>query len=783
MSNNEEVGHYISALQSGSIHKINNKNIFISFDPLGGKGQVAASIFNNYINPKNTKIETSRIMDKIQYATNRDCEIHSVSAVFSLLRYSIFNNYDLFDDECLKKSTEEKPIKERQIPKKIFDLHNESHWNYLNSDKVFTFDEKIEGINITREFNQQKKVDFFSPKVTFDDMILFNLSILEKAIRGYGTINDKSGVEEILKAYDINISDYQIKDRNTILSHIGNCISIKSKGNDIESMPDVKEIVEEFKKICKKGIDFDWMKFLNDISDSFIKMYNDKNIDFNLFYPLGDYPRFKLDFSLLEFACKSKEFSYKIAPVLTYLSANKQELVSSLFSPEERGSFLDLAKSLNSQHFNPEQQILELTMGDLTPIRRSNFESENTIRQQEELLRLWTEHNERNESNDSIFGTTRSPQLLSDNIVRNIINHESPNSGINILPANQSTETIIGQIFQNELIYTENEQPEERRNDLINSVHLPEEVEVTHESGEGYLLGTNYYIPNNYNNTIILTTGTSPNQSDSGSHYVALNIRRVGNEIFFNIADSFANQHNILQPNPEILDTISGIIRQINFTRNDGNLEPFDFHITNLFDIQRQQNQIGYNTNTCGIWAALNAVNMQNISNEEFINLFRNARMEIYETNCERSRLGLKNLKSSSKQLSQKLQKYRAKYGIINEKIKLIEREIKKRPNMKRPDLYTEDDQISLKKKIADNKNNPEVKRELETQLKIMNSKLSEDKERIKALELKISGCSRDIDISKFQINKQEYEFNYWQQKIKTQQEEMKKNKTFLVSW
>lgn len=159
----------------------------------------------------------------------------------------------------------------------------------------------------------------------------------------------------------------------------------------------------------------------------------------------------------------------------------------------------------------------------------------------DELMQLWDAEIKGNSQDNLIFKNSTRGNFLEDSIVRNII-RKLGGGEIQILPAKMSSSS-----------------------DPLNILNIKQELLIDDNN-------------NDFNRSFILTTGARLDTPDSGDHYVAVNIRRIGNNIYFTVSDSLRN-NNI---NSEIMECLQSMIEQINSYRSSNGLSQFKFNILNL---------------------------------------------------------------------------------------------------------------------------------------------------------------------------------------------------------
>ena len=242
---------------------------------------------------------------------------------------------------------------------------------------------------------------------------------------------------------------------------------------------------------------------------------------------------------------------------------------------------------------------------------------------------VWKQWNSRcsNFENHHLFGTVTRGVFLDNTVITNISRY----LGTEVVPLayNQGADNILAQILVREIgTIGEN----------IASTDQQDEILIFAENNGDSQFKTRYYLPDGLNRSIILATGTEMlDTSESGDHYIAINIRRYGNDIYFLVNDSLE------YPGSEINQQVYNTIREIStiINKNPDNRN-FNFHIINVRHNERQQTQTNdndYDINTCAIWSAINAVNMQNISRDVFLNLVgnKNIKTQYINSNCSNS--------------------------------------------------------------------------------------------------------------------------------------------------
>lgn len=111
------------------------------------------------------------------------------------------------------------------------------------------------------------------------------------------------------------------------------------------------------------------------------------------------------------------------------------------------------------------------------------------------------------------------------------------------------------------------------------------------------------YIPNGFNKSFVVNINSF--------HFSAVNMRRSDDRLVFSVSDSLNTLYS------DVKNGIDKVVNKINKNRENFGFKPFI--ATTIFLECEQKQQVGEKgMNSCAIWSAINAVDMQQIPNDKF---------------------------------------------------------------------------------------------------------------------------------------------------------------------
>ena len=501
------------------------------------------------------------------------------------------------------------------VPEVIAILHSESLFNYLmrpNKDKIFHLVDRINAIEKHIEnILVDKCILKFNSDITFNNVCVEFLLLISDILE-YANEDKKTNVESIISKLAPADEDKQTK----LLEIIGEYIALNIDTTETDRESKSKELME---KIQHEAVVAIKENEINEILKEYKDMYDEAKISFSSLYPLGKYPRLKFDFALLSSALMTPELSPTLRENLINAGL---EVIVYLFQNEKP---VDKTQKIINEDSITEPSADKTSDNNQIPVvsisrQTLNGRNETINKKLKYLWQQWEGKTDEDKkfNNHEIFGNSERGEFLDDSILTNITKYLlDRESGILVLPA--KSKDLIGSIFEGKQLPIE----------CKSMSHIDQNTCGIEEHGSTY---TKYSIPNNFNKSIILTTGANLNYPDrtgdlsSGNHYIAVNIRKNNNEIYFVVSDSFTNNSNKDHVNDEINNVLDNLIQEINNFRYSQGLARFNFNIINLYSSKAQQTNEENNINTCGIWAAINAVDMQNVSNEQFIKIVQQSK-------------------------------------------------------------------------------------------------------------------------------------------------------------